>query len=85
MVAKKRKSTASLISTQPTKKKKNACLINMITNMKKGKKKHFGKKWRGYLKYWLDYLILGSGSPARLPGLSGDRRALLYHTIFACA
>ena len=54
--------------------------MSTITNMKRGKKKHFGKKRRGLpLKYWRDYLILGSGSPVRLPGPSGDRRALIVN------
>ena len=39
----------------------------------------FWNKWRGYLKCWRDYLILGSVSPASLPGPSGDRRALYSH------
>ena len=34
------------------------------------------KKWLGYLKWWRDYLIFGSGSPASRPGPSRDRRAL---------
>ena len=46
--------------------------------MKMGKKNPFWNKWQGYLKWWRDYLMLGSGSPASLPGPSGDRRAQIY-------
>ena len=52
---------------------------NYLHVIKKGKKDIFeNNKWRGYLKCWRDYLILGSSSPARL------RLGYINSQIFFC-